>query len=97
MAAAFCRAPAENGADLDIVSIFEAVGQFQAGKLDENGVHKIEMRIVSGRGFLRRYVHGEYDEFRNRSDGLSLPYGASNPAVQRRTRNANRSWPAKRW
>src|SRR5437773_4754536 len=27
------------GKDIDIVSIFEAVGQFQAGKLDEKGVH----------------------------------------------------------
>src|SRR5207253_5010066 len=27
------------GDDIDIVSIFEAVGQFQAGKLDEAGVH----------------------------------------------------------
>src|ERR1019366_5836989 len=33
---------AENGADLDIVSIFEAVGQNQAGKLDDAGVKKVE-------------------------------------------------------
>src|SRR6476661_3546747 len=31
-----------HGEDLDIVSIFEAVGQYQAGKLDETGVYKIE-------------------------------------------------------
>ena len=31
-----------DGDDVDIVSIFEAVGQYQAGKLDEKGVHKIE-------------------------------------------------------
>src|SRR5437763_12354758 len=30
----------ETGNDIDIVSIFEAVGQFQAGKLDAQGVHK---------------------------------------------------------
>src|SRR5271168_1958470 len=30
-----------DGADIDIVSIFEAVGQQQAGKLSEAGVHKI--------------------------------------------------------
>src|SRR5215470_12305314 len=28
--------------DIDIVSIFEAVGQFQAGKLDKQGVHRVE-------------------------------------------------------
>src|SRR5499425_2916200 len=31
-----------DGADIDIVSIFEAVGQYQAGKLSEQGVHAIE-------------------------------------------------------
>src|SRR4029079_8461300 len=41
---------AENGADIDIVSIFEAVGQFQAGKLDENGVYKIEVNSCPGAG-----------------------------------------------
>src|SRR3954449_5024406 len=30
------------GQDLDIVSIFEAVGQYQAGSLDDKGVHAIE-------------------------------------------------------
>ena len=32
----------EAGEDLDIVSIFEAVGRNQAGKLDAKGVHKVE-------------------------------------------------------
>src|SRR5690242_21582487 len=32
----------DDGRDLDIVSIFEAVGQFQAGKLNEEGVNYIE-------------------------------------------------------
>src|SRR3954464_11217787 len=31
-----------DGKDIDIVSIFEAVGQHQAGKLDDAGVHKVE-------------------------------------------------------
>src|ERR1700732_3901999 len=31
-----------DGSDIDIVSIFEAVGRFQAGKLDQAGVKKIE-------------------------------------------------------
>src|ERR1700740_2845227 len=31
-----------DGSDIDIVSIFEAVGQFQAGKLDEKGVDNFE-------------------------------------------------------
>src|ERR1700726_1512693 len=32
----------EDGADIDIVSIFEAVGQYQAGKVDEATVHQVE-------------------------------------------------------
>src|SRR5215472_10542112 len=32
----------EEGETLDIVSIFEAVGRYQAGKLDAKGVHQIE-------------------------------------------------------
>src|ERR1700676_4809065 len=31
-----------DGGDIDIVSIFEAVGQHQAGKLDQKGVHQVE-------------------------------------------------------
>src|SRR6266852_1911054 len=31
-----------HGEAIDIVSIFEAVGRFQAGKLDEAGVHNVE-------------------------------------------------------
>src|SRR5215510_4536310 len=31
-----------DGLDVDIVSIFEAVGQYQAGKLDEPGVKRVE-------------------------------------------------------
>src|SRR5271170_6254223 len=40
----------ETGNDIDIVSIFEAVGQYQAGKLDEKGVHKIECEACPGAG-----------------------------------------------
>ena len=38
------------GNDIDIVSIFEAVGQFQAGKLDEAGVHQVECEACPGAG-----------------------------------------------
>src|SRR6202790_3862050 len=39
-----------DGADIDIVSIFEAVGRHQAGKLDAAGVHKIECEACPGPG-----------------------------------------------
>ena len=39
-----------DGADIDIVSIFEAVGQYQAGKLDQAGVHNVECEACPGAG-----------------------------------------------
>src|SRR3989454_5703320 len=39
-----------DGSDIDIVSIFEAVGEFQAGKLDEKGVHRVECEACPGAG-----------------------------------------------
>src|SRR6202521_3568362 len=38
------------GLDIDIVSIFEAVGQYQAGKLDAQGVHRVECEACPGAG-----------------------------------------------
>src|SRR5688572_26096767 len=40
----------EAGDAIDIVSIFEAVGQYQAGKLDEKGVHRVECEACPGAG-----------------------------------------------
>jgi len=40
----------ESGSDIDIVSIFEAVGQYQAGQIDERAVHKIECEACPGAG-----------------------------------------------
>ena len=72
---------AENGADLDIVSIFEAVGQFQAGKLDEKGVYKIESESCPGAGSCGGMYTANTMSSAIEALGLSLPYGASNPAV----------------
>ena len=72
---------AENGADLDIVSIFEAVGQFQAGKMDEKGVYKIESESCPGAGSCGGMYTANTMSSAIEAMGLSLPYGASNPAV----------------
>ena len=72
---------AENGADLDIVSIFEAVGQYQAGKLDETGVYKIESESCPGAGSCGGMYTANTMSSAIEALGLSLPYGASNPAV----------------
>jgi len=72
---------AENGADLDIVSIFEAVGQNQAGKLDAAGVYKIEVEACPGAGSCGGMYTANTMSSAIEAMGLSLPYDASTPAV----------------
>jgi dihydroxy-acid dehydratase len=69
------------GEDLDIVSIFEAVGKFQAGKLDEQAVHKIECESCPGAGSCGGMYTANTMSSAIEAMGMSLPYDASNPAV----------------
>jgi len=70
-----------HGEDLDIVSIFEAVGQHQAGKLDAAGVHKIECESCPGAGSCGGMYTANTMSSAIEAMGMSLPYDASNPAV----------------
>jgi dihydroxy-acid dehydratase len=70
-----------DGGDIDIVSIFEAVGQFQAGKLDEPGVHRVECEACPGAGSCGGMYTANTMASAIEAMGLSLPYDASNPAV----------------
>src|SRR5437870_9893392 len=69
------------GEDIDIVSIFEAVGRRQAGKLDEAGVHKIECEACPGPGSCGGMYTANTMSSAIEALGMSLPYDASNPAV----------------
>lgn len=69
------------GQDVDIVSIFEAVGQYQAGKLDEKGVHAIECSSCPGAGSCGGMYTANTMASAIEAMGLSLPYSASHPAV----------------
>src|SRR5438270_9600667 len=71
----------DDGSDIDIVSIFEAVGQFQAGKLDETGVHKVECAACPGAGSCGGMYTANTMSSAIEARGMALPYGASNPAV----------------
>src|SRR5207253_8757897 len=71
----------ENGEDLDIVSIFEAVGRHQAGKLDEAGVHKVECEACPGAGSCGGMYTANTMSSAIEAMGMSLPYDASYPAV----------------
>src|SRR5437773_3333283 len=69
------------GEAVDIVSIFEAVGQYQAGKLDAKGVHKIECESCPGPGACGGMYTANTMSSAIEAMGMSLPYDASNPAV----------------
>src|SRR5436305_10287581 len=69
------------GEPVDIVSIFEAVGRYQAGKLDAKGVHQIECESCPGAGACGGMYTANPMSSAIEAMGLSLPYGASNPAV----------------
>ncbi|MCI0379935.1 MAG: dihydroxy-acid dehydratase [Gemmataceae bacterium] len=69
------------GRDIDIVSIFEAVGQFQAGKMDEKGVHNVECEACPGAGACGGMYTANTMSSAIEAMGMSLPYDASNPAV----------------
>src|SRR5439155_5028524 len=70
-----------DGQDIDIVSIFEAVGQYQAGKLDEAGVHRVECEACPGAGSCGGMYTANTMSSAIEAMGMSLPYDASNPAV----------------
>jgi len=70
-----------HGESLDIVSIFEAVGQFQAGKIDRKELHKVECESCPGHGSCGGMYTANTMSSAIEALGLSLPYGASNPAV----------------
>jgi dihydroxy-acid dehydratase len=70
-----------DGSDIDIVSIFEAVGQYQAGKLDEKGVKAIECEACPGAGSCGGMYTANTMSSAIEAMGMSLPYDASHPAV----------------
>src|SRR5882672_10472668 len=70
-----------HGEDVDIVSIFEAVGQFQAGKIDQKMLHKVECESCPGHGSCGGMYTANTMSSAIEALGLSLPHGASNPAV----------------
>ena len=69
------------GEDLDIVSIFEAVGKNQAGTLDEAGVKQVENESCPGAGACGGMYTANTMSSAIEAMGMSLPYDASQPAV----------------
>jgi dihydroxy-acid dehydratase len=69
------------GEDIDIVSIFEAVGRNQAGSLDAKGVHRIECEACPGAGSCGGMYTANTMSSAIEAMGMALPYDASYPAV----------------
>ncbi|MCB9476628.1 MAG: dihydroxy-acid dehydratase [Deltaproteobacteria bacterium] len=69
------------GQTLDVVSVFEAVGQYQAGKMDEEEVHQIECAACPGAGACGGMYTANTMASAIEAMGMSLPYDASYPAI----------------
>lgn len=70
-----------DGNDVDIVSIFETVGQYQADKVDEDMVHAVECAACPGAGSCGGMYTANTMSSAIEAMGMALPYDASYPAV----------------
>jgi dihydroxy-acid dehydratase len=73
-----------NGQALDIVSVFEAVGAHAAGTLDDAGLDAIERNACPTEGSCAGMFTANTMASVAEALGMSLPGGASAPAVDRR-------------
>ncbi|MCC6484963.1 MAG: dihydroxy-acid dehydratase [Armatimonadetes bacterium] len=71
----------EDGGEIDIVSIFEAVGKEQTGTLSDEELHYVEVEACPGHGACGGMYTANTMSSAIEAMGMSLPYDASNPAV----------------
>jgi dihydroxy-acid dehydratase len=70
------------GQDLNIVSVFEAVGQFSAGKMSEEDFGEIERRAIPGSGSCGGMYTANTMSSAFEALGLSLPYASTMASVE---------------
>ncbi len=70
----------KEGKDIDIVSVFEAVGQYNAGDIDREHLHDIESRACPGAGSCGGMYTANSMASAIEAMGMSWPGNASNPA-----------------
>lgn len=70
-----------NNKDIDIVSAFEAVGQFNSGEINEDELHDIECSACPGPGSCGGMYTANTMASAIEAMGMSLPYNASTSAV----------------
>ncbi|HET7558381.1 MAG TPA: dihydroxy-acid dehydratase [Limnochordia bacterium] len=69
-----------NGRDLDIVSAFEAVGQYNAGLIDAEGLRAVECHACPGAGSCGGMYTANTMASAIEAMGMSLPGSSSHPA-----------------
>ncbi|MBI3954924.1 dihydroxy-acid dehydratase [Candidatus Gottesmanbacteria bacterium] len=74
------------GKDLNIVSIFEAVGKYSSGKIEENEFGEIEKNACPGCGACGGMYTANTMASALEALGMSLPGSASHPAVDRQNK-----------
>ena len=75
------------GADVDIVSIFEAVGQYNAGKITKKEFHQIECNACPGAGSCGGMYTANTMSSAIEALGMSLPGSSSYPAESEQKRH----------
>jgi dihydroxy-acid dehydratase len=70
------------GQDLNIVSVFEAVGQFSAGKMSEEDFTQIERRAIPGPGSCGGMYTANTMSSSFEALGMSLPYSSTMATVE---------------
>ena len=66
-----------NGRDLTVVSVFEAVGQFSAGKIDETELNAVEQKACPGAGACGGMFTANTMSSAFEAMGMSLPYSST--------------------
>ncbi len=70
------------GQDLNIVSVFEAVGQFSAGNMSEEDFHQIERRAIPGSGSCGGMYTANTMSSAFEALGMSLPFSSTMANVE---------------
>ncbi|MFS0750686.1 dihydroxy-acid dehydratase [Oceanobacillus sp. 1P07AA] len=76
-----------NGKDIDIVSVFEGVGQHNAGTIDDNQLRRVECHACPGAGACGGMYTANTMASAAEALGISLPGSSSNPAESEEKRN----------
>ncbi|KGX85770.1 dihydroxy-acid dehydratase [Pontibacillus litoralis] len=71
-----------DGQDIDIVSSFEAVGQYHEGSIDDKQLHKVECHACPGAGACGGMYTANTMAAAVEALGMSIPGSSSTPAVE---------------